>query len=41
MRHIRSVSVAPATEDPEALERFWEVFFFRVIVAITALATRK
>lgn len=41
MRHVRQLTVAPATEDPEALERFWEVFFFRVIVAVTALAARK
>lgn len=41
MRHIRFVSVAPATEDPEALQRFREVFFFRLLVTITALAVRK
>ena len=41
MRHVQQVSVARATEDPEAEQRFWEVFFFRIIVTLTALATRK
>lgn len=41
MRHVRSVSVARATEDPEALQRFREVFFFRLLVTVTALVARK
>jgi hypothetical protein len=41
MRHTRPLTVAPATTDPDALERFREVFFFRVLVAVTALAARK
>ena len=41
MRHTRPVTVARATEDPDALERFRELFIFRVLVAATALFLRK
>lgn len=41
MRHTRAITLAPATEDPEALQRFREIFIFRVLVAGTALFLSK
>jgi hypothetical protein len=41
MRHTHPVTLARATEDPEALQRFRELFIFRVLVAATAVFLRK
>lgn len=41
MRHARPVSVARATTTDADLERFREIFLFRVIVALTAVVARK
>lgn len=42
MRHTRPISVAPATTtDPDALERFQEIFFFRVLVVLATFLVRK
>lgn len=44
MRHTRPISVAPATTtdpDPDAIERFQEIFFFRVLVVVVTFLVRK
>lgn len=41
MRHTRQITVAPASTDPAALERYWEIFYFRVLVVGIAIVTRK
>lgn len=41
MRHTRPITVAPAETDPDALARFWDIFYFRVLVAGIAVLTSK
>jgi len=42
MPHIKAISIHRATVEPdEELQRFWEVFYFRVLVVLVALKAAR